>query len=117
MADLSTQIADAIKTHKIMLFMKGTPDAPQCGFSARVVEILKSYGKPFAAANILVDPRIREELSKQSNWPTIPQVFVNGEFVGGCDIMMEMHEHGEIQPLLDAAFADEQADTEEAKSN
>jgi len=109
MADLQTLISDAIKDNKIMLFMKGTPDFPQCGFSAAVVDILKQYRKPFAAWNILEDPRVRQELSAQSNWPTIPQIFINGEFVGGCDILREMHANGEIQALIDAAFAEETA--------
>ena len=109
MADLPTTIQNAISEHKIMLFMKGTPDSPQCGFSKRVVEILKGYGKPFATWNILEDPAVRVELSKQSNWPTVPQIFINGEFVGGCDILSEMHERGQIQSLVDQAFTEEEA--------
>lgn len=116
--DLATQIQETIKNHPIMVFMKGTPETPQCGFSARVVDILNQYGKPYASANILLDPAIREEVSKQSNWPTIPQVFINGEFVGGCDILQEMHGRGEIQPLLDAAFTEvAEVEGEQAASN
>lgn len=111
MSDLATQIRSAIAEHKIMLFMKGTPDSPQCGFSAAVVDVLKQYGKPFASWDILEHPAIREELSRQSSWPTVPQLFINGEFVGGCDIVREMHARGEIQPLIDRAFAEEQAAT------
>ena len=80
--------------------MKGTPDAPACGFSARTVAILQSVGKPFAAVDILPDPRIRQELSSLSNWPTIPQLFVDGELLGGCDIISEMYESGELHESL-----------------
>jgi monothiol glutaredoxin len=80
--------------------MKGTPEQPMCGFSARTVAILQSVGRPFAAVNILPDPRIRQELSAVSNWPTIPQLFIDGEFVGGCDIVTEMYESGELLTAL-----------------
>jgi monothiol glutaredoxin len=89
-------IAQAIAEHKVILFMKGTPEAPACGFSARTVAALQSVEAPFAAVDILPDPRIRQELSAISNWPTIPQLFVNGELLGGCDIVIEMHESGEL---------------------
>ena len=86
----TTQIREAIQSaiseNPVILFMKGTPDQPMCGFSARTVAILQDVGTPFAAVNILPDPRIRQELSALSNWPTIPQLFIDGEFVGGCDI-------------------------------
>ena len=98
--ETSNPIRDAIQTaiddHDVILFMKGTPDAPACGFSARTVGALKALGAPFAAVDILPDPRIREELSAISNWPTIPQLFVKGELVGGCDIVTEMFENGEL---------------------
>ncbi len=94
---LREQIQAAIDENPMILFMKGTPDQPMCGFSARTVAILQSVGRPFAAVNILPDPRIRQELSAISNWPTIPQLFVDGEFVGGCDIVTEMYESGELQ--------------------
>jgi monothiol glutaredoxin len=94
------QIRTAIDENPVILFMKGTPDQPMCGFSARTVAILQSVGQPFAAVNILPDPRIRQELSAVSNWPTIPQLFVDGEFVGGCDIVTEMYETGELQQAL-----------------
>jgi monothiol glutaredoxin len=93
-------IAEAISEHPTILFMKGTPDAPACGFSARTVAALQSLDAPFAAVDILPDPRIREELSAISNWPTIPQLFVGGELVGGCDIVMEMYESGELAETL-----------------
>jgi monothiol glutaredoxin len=93
-------IAEAIKEHKVLLFMKGTPEAPACGFSARTVAVLQSLDTPFAAVDVLPDPRIRQELSAISNWPTIPQLFVGGELVGGCDIVTEMYESGELEQLL-----------------
>jgi monothiol glutaredoxin len=97
---IRTAITDAIGEHKVILFMKGTPEAPACGFSARTVAMLKSLDAPFAAVDILPDPRIRQELSAISNWPTIPQLFVDGELVGGCDIVTEMYESGELAQLL-----------------
>lgn len=93
-------IAQAISEHDTILFMKGTPDAPACGFSARTVAALQSLEAPFAAVDVLGDPRIREELSTISQWPTIPQLFVKGELVGGCDIVMEMYESGELAQTL-----------------
>ncbi|MFI4991295.1 MAG: Grx4 family monothiol glutaredoxin [Solirubrobacterales bacterium] len=93
-------IAEAISEHKVILFMKGTPEAPACGFSARTVAALQALDTPFAAVDILPDPRIRQELSAISNWPTIPQLFVNGELLGGCDIVTEMYESGELAEAL-----------------
>ena len=93
-------IAEAIAENQVILFMKGTPDAPACGFSARTVGALQTLNAPFAAVDILPDPRIRQELSALSNWPTIPQLFVDGELVGGCDIVMEMYETGELAETL-----------------
>jgi monothiol glutaredoxin len=93
-------IAQAISEHDTILFMKGTPDAPACGFSARTVAALQALEAPFAAVDVLPDPRIREELSAISQWPTIPQLFVKGELVGGCDIVMEMYESGELAQTL-----------------
>ena len=93
-------IQAAIDENPVILFMKGTPEAPACGFSARTVAILQSLGRPFAAVNILPDPRIRQELSALSNWPTIPQLFIDGKLVGGCDIVMEMYESGELADTL-----------------
>jgi monothiol glutaredoxin len=97
---LRDQIQHAISENPVILFMKGNPDQPMCGFSARTVAILQSLGKPFAAVDVLPDPRIRQELSALSNWPTIPQLFVDGELVGGCDIVTEMYESGELQQVL-----------------
>ena len=93
-------IEQAIDEHKVILFMKGTPEAPACGFSARTVAALQSLDVPFAAVDILPDPRIRQELSAISDWPTIPQLFVNGELLGGCDIVCEMYESGELAGAL-----------------
>ena len=93
-------IAEAIDEHRVILFMKGTPDAPACGFSARTVAALQSLEVPFAAVDVLPDPRIRQELSAISNWPTIPQLFVGGELIGGCDIVTEMYESGELAQAL-----------------
>ena len=90
----------AIAENEVMLFMKGTPDAPRCGFSMRTSAMLNSLDVRYAAMDILPDPRIREELSAISDWPTIPQLFVNGKLVGGCDIVMEMYETGELADLL-----------------
>ena len=97
---LRDAIASAISEHEVLLFMKGTPEQPACGFSARTVAALQSVGSEFAAIDILPDPRIRQELSALSNWPTIPQLFVKGELVGGCDIVMELYEHGELAGTL-----------------
>ena len=104
MTDTSNPIRDAISEaigeHEVILFMKGTPEQPRCGFSARTVAALDSLGASFAAVDILPDPRIRQELSAISNWPTIPQLFVKGELVGGCDIVTEMYESGELAQVL-----------------
>jgi monothiol glutaredoxin len=97
---LRDEIAGAISENPVILFMKGTPDQPACGFSARTVSILQSLGRPFAAVDVLPDPRIRQELAELSNWPTIPQLFVDGELVGGCDIVTEMYQSGELQEAL-----------------
>jgi monothiol glutaredoxin len=93
-------IAQAIAEHKVILFMKGTPEAPACGFSARTVAALQALDTPFAAVDVLPDPRIRQELSAISDWPTIPQLFVAGELLGGCDIVTEMYESGELAQAL-----------------
>ena len=97
------EISKAISEHEIILFMKGRPEQPMCGFSARTVAALDALGASYAAVDILPDPRIRQELSSISNWPTIPQLFVNGELVGGCDIVTELHESGQLKELVNAA--------------
>jgi monothiol glutaredoxin len=93
-------IQEAITDHEVILFMKGTPERPMCGFSARTVAALDALGREYAAVDVLPDPRIRQELSAISNWPTIPQLFVKGELVGGCDIVIEMYESGELAETL-----------------
>jgi monothiol glutaredoxin len=93
-------VAEAISEHRVILFMKGSPDAPGCGFSARTVAALQALDVPFAAVDVLPDARIRQELSAISNWPTIPQLFVDGELIGGCDIVTEMYESGELAEVL-----------------
>src|SRR3954463_1305611 len=97
---LRDAIAEAIRDNEVILFMKGTPEMPACGFSMRTVQALHATGAPFAAVDILPDPRIRQELSALSNWPTVPQLFVKGELVGGCDIVTEMYEAGELHEAL-----------------
>lgn len=93
-------IRQAIADHEVILFMKGTPEQPRCGFSARAVGCLEALGVPFAAVDILPDPRIRQELSAITDWPTTPQLIVNGELLGGSDIMLEMYESGELAEAL-----------------
>ena len=95
-----------IANNKVMLFMKGTAEAPMCGFSARTVQVLRAMEKPFGDKNVLEDPEYRYVLSEHSEWPTIPQVFVNGKFVGGCDIVTEMYMSGDLQKVIDEAFAE-----------
>src|ERR1700759_1323690 len=111
---LRDEIAKAIDENPVLLFMKGTPEQPACGFSARTVAILQSVGRPFAAVDVLPDPRIRQELSALSNWPTIPQLFIDGELVGGCDIVTEMYQSGELQQVIgaDGGPADEVPEAE-----
>jgi monothiol glutaredoxin len=89
-----------VKSNPVVLYMKGTPMFPQCGFSARVVQVLSHVGVPFKGVNVLEDAEIREGIKAYTNWPTIPQLYVQGEFVGGCDIVMEMFQSGELQQML-----------------
>ena len=97
---LRDAIQEAIRDNKVILFMKGTPEQPMCGFSARAAGVLQATGVPFAAVDILPDPRIRQELSAITNWPTTPQLIVDGELVGGSDIVVEMFEAGELHEVL-----------------
>jgi monothiol glutaredoxin len=98
------QVVERIKQHlttePVVLFMKGTPDFPQCGFSAQTVAALRQAGAKFHAVNIFEDPELRDELKRFSNWPTYPQLYVNGELIGGCDIAMQMLQNGELQQLV-----------------
>jgi len=97
---VSEQIDQVVKNNDVVLFMKGTPDFPQCGFSQRVAGILNSYEISFSAVNVLLNHDVREGIKAYSDWPTIPQMYVKAEFVGGCDIVSEMHEAGELEELL-----------------
>ncbi|MDM7456543.1 MAG: Grx4 family monothiol glutaredoxin [Tepidimonas sp.] len=106
MSDVQQRIDQLVKSHDVVLFMKGTASFPMCGFSGRAVQILKACGvdpKRLVTVNVLEDPEIRQGIKEYSNWPTIPQLYVRGEFVGGSDIMMEMYESGELQQLLGAS--------------
>ena len=102
MSDQATldQIKQTIDSNAVCLFMKGTPQSPQCGFSAHVVQILNSYGVPFHAVNVLDDWNLREGIKAFANWPTIPQLYVKGKFVGGCDITAELHRKGQLGDVL-----------------
>lgn len=102
MSDGNQTIKDTISQNRVVLFMKGTKNFPQCGFSARAVEILKKCGADFKDVNVLADPAIRQGIKDFSNWPTIPQVYVDGKFIGGSDILMEMYQSGDLQKLLTA---------------
>ena len=103
--DVQADIKKAIEDNKVVLFMKGTPSFPQCGFSATVCDILKRLNAPFAGVNILADPDVRQGIKEFSNWPTIPQLYIGGEFVGGCDITTQLYESGELKTKIDAALA------------
>ena len=101
--DAQSTIKQQVTSHPVALYMKGTPQFPQCGFSATVVQILYACGvKDFFSVNVLEEPEIRQGIKEYANWPTIPQLYVNGEFVGGCDILREMYQSGELQKLLAA---------------
>ena len=108
--DVNSRIEDQLKSHDILLYMKGTPDFPQCGFSGQTVAALNAIGRPYAYVNIFEDPEIREGLKTYSNWPTFPQLYVKGELIGGCDIVVEMFRSGELKTVLEEASpADEEA--------
>ncbi|HEY0522460.1 MAG TPA: Grx4 family monothiol glutaredoxin [Stellaceae bacterium] len=99
-AAVQARIAEEVRSHAVVLYMKGTPDRPLCGFSAAVSGALRYYGVRFHAVDVLADPAIREGIKIFSDWPTVPQLYVGGNFVGGCDIVREMHENGELEALL-----------------
>jgi len=105
MEELNERIKKTLESDQVLLFMKGNPDFPQCGFSAQAVAALRACGAKFSAFNIFEDPEIREGLKAYSSWPTYPQLYVNGELVGGCDIVVEMYHSGELKKLLDEASA------------
>ena len=102
MSDAKSRIDELVKNNRVVLFMKGTPLFPQCGFSSRAVTILEHLDVPFETVDVLQDPEIRNGIKEYSDWPTIPQLYVNGEFVGGSDIMLEMFQSGELQQLVNA---------------
>ncbi|MUG31841.1 MULTISPECIES: Grx4 family monothiol glutaredoxin [Psychrobacter] len=99
--DIETLIRNQIKENPVLLYMKGTPQFPQCGFSAKAIEVLTQIGRPFAFVNILENPEIRATLPKIANWPTFPQLWINGELMGGSDIILEMYQSGELKPLVE----------------
>jgi monothiol glutaredoxin len=98
--DVMERIKQAVETQPIVLFMKGTPQFPMCGFSSRTVQALKAVGAEFHAVNVLEDPEVRANLPRYSNWPTFPQLFINGELIGGCDIALELYEKGELKQMV-----------------
>ena len=101
------ELDEQVKANPILLYMKGSPDAPQCGFSSKASQILIACGKPFSFVDILSNPEIRANLPEYSNWPTFPQLFVEGELVGGSDILSELHESGELQKIIDKVVIEE----------
>jgi monothiol glutaredoxin len=105
MADVVKDIEREVRENRVVVYMKGTPSFPMCGFSAATVEVLREIGVPFKAVDVLAEPEKREAIKVYSNWPTIPQVYVGGKFIGGCDIVREMHARGELAPLLKGAAA------------
>lgn len=102
---LQTKIESQIQNNKIFLYIKGTPQQPQCGFSAAVVQVFNSLGQPYESANILEDNDLRQGLKEFSSWPTFPQVYIDGEFIGGCDIVMELNNRGELAQIVQEAVA------------
>ncbi|MEE9252349.1 MAG: Grx4 family monothiol glutaredoxin [Thermodesulfobacteriota bacterium] len=103
--DIVSKIQSQINENDIIIYMKGTPEMPQCGFSAQTVGLFKSYGVPFTSVDVLEDPEMRQSIKEFSNWPTIPQVYIKGQFVGGCDICNEMHASGELEKMAKSAVA------------
>ena len=103
MSDVQQRIDELVKNHRVVLFMKGTPEAPMCGFSGKATQILNHLGVPFKGVDVLSSNDIRQGIKDYANWPTIPQLYVNGEFVGGSDIMTEMYEAGELKQALPAS--------------
>ncbi len=102
---LQTKIESQIKNNKIFLYIKGTPQQPQCGFSAAVVQVFNSLGQPYESANILEDNDLRQGLKEFSSWPTFPQVYIDGEFIGGCDIVMDLNNRGDLAQIVQEAIA------------
>ncbi len=109
MTDTLANIKEQIESNPVLLYMKGNPNQPMCGFSAQTVQAVMSCGKKFAYVDVLSNPDIRAELPKYANWPTFPQLWVNGELIGGCDIITDMHQKGELKTLIDEVVPDEEA--------
>ena len=105
--DILSEIEKVVTENPLVLFMKGTPQQPMCGFSARAASIMASYEKPFSTVNVLADPEVRQGVKDYGDWPTIPQLYIGGELVGGSDIVSKMHESGELAPMIEQAFEDE----------
>jgi monothiol glutaredoxin len=105
MSQVQERISQDVSNNKVVIYMKGTPEMPRCGFSAATVQVLQSLNVPFKAVDVLADPEVWQGVKEFSDWPTIPQVFIGGEFIGGCDIVREMHARGELAPLLEKAQA------------
>jgi monothiol glutaredoxin len=103
--ETQTQIQELVNKNKILVFMKGSKLMPQCGFSNNTVQILNSLGAPYETVDVLEDPNIRQGIKEYSNWPTIPQVYINGEFVGGSDVLIELYQQGELQQMIEVALA------------
>jgi len=108
--DVMDRIKDAVENNPVVVFMKGTPQLPQCGFSSRTAEALKGCGEEFAYVNVLTDPEIFQNLPRYADWPTFPQVYIKGELIGGCDITLEMFQKGELQTMVKEANAGENKD-------
>lgn len=100
MEDLKKKVEGLVKANKIVIFMKGTPEAPRCGFSNQAVQVLKTLNQPISSVDVLADETLWEALEQYTQWPTVPQIFINGEFVGGCDIVTELQERGELAKLI-----------------
>ena len=105
MDEVLQRIDDAVKNNAVVIFMKGTPQMPQCGFSSRAAQALQACGQEFAYVNVLMDPEIFENLPRYANWPTFPQIYINGELIGGCDITLEMYQKGELKKMIEEAVA------------
>lgn len=105
MSDVQSKINDLIKNNKVVVFMKGSPESPMCGFSAQTIQVLRAVGAPIFGVDVLSDPTIRQGIKDFTSWPTIPQIFINGEFVGGCDIITEMFQRGDLKKSIDALQA------------
>jgi monothiol glutaredoxin len=104
-SEVKTKIEQLLNENKVMVFMKGSKLMPQCGFSNNVVQILNTLGVPYETVDILADPEIRQGIKEYSNWPTIPQIYINGEFIGGSDIAIELYQTGELQQMVEVALA------------